>query len=220
MNFLIVILFLSAVYLYASFNLAILISRKILGTDIRETGTGNAGSANIGRNLGTIWALPVFLFDISKSLLPLFAAQHWIPGGGSLWLVLLTALAAILGHCRPLYYHFRGGGGIVTSMGVLVYLVPAEFMISLIVSFIIVTLFLRKVRYRFGQWIPIVFLALTPVLTLSAGLLVNIPIAPGISLGGKPWYYSAAVLSIGITIMLLNRHVAGKKAKEFGALVK
>ncbi len=217
MDVLVLLLFCIAAYLYGSINLALILARHIGGIDIRDTGTRNAGTANIGRTLGRRWAFLVFLFDLSKSLLPMTAAGALLADGdtlaGTIGL-LLIALSAVLGHCRPLYYQFKGGGGIVTVMGALCYFVFAEFFISLVLAYIIAELFLRHTQYRIGQWVPILFLSITPVVTLLASLFLDLHIIAGITLGGKPPYLAAVVLVFGLCIILLNQHVFRGKVAE------
>ena len=152
-----------------------------------------------------------FLFDLSKGLGPLLIGGRFLfPSAG--WqgtaALFLVAAAAIMGHRRPLFFGFRGGGGVFTAMGAFFYFVPVEFFLSLLAGFLFVQVFLRHAQYRFGQWTPIVFLAVTPVVTLAAGLLVDLPLAAGVRFGGKPWYVAVGVLALGLLILALNPRVA------------
>ncbi len=208
MTFLVII---AAAYLYGSINLSVLLCRRLKHQDIRESGTGSAGTASTARTLGIQWAALVFFFDLSKSVLPLMLLSLYTD---SLVLQLIVSVAAILGHCRPLFFQFRGGGGVVTAMGVFFYLVPAEFAVSLAASFLFVRLVLSRYDHPIGQWVPIVFFILTPAVTLLSGYFPAAEIAGPVSFGGKPWYLAAAVLGIGICIMLLNMHVARSKIRE------
>jgi acyl-phosphate glycerol 3-phosphate acyltransferase len=191
-------------YLLASTNLAILLARRLKGIDVRSLGPGTAGTANTARALGLGFAVLVFLFDLFKSMGPLFLAR----------LLLLVAATAILGHCRPVFHGFRGGGGVVTAMGALFVIVPAEFLLSLVAGFVAVQVFLRGAQYRLGQWTPIVFLAITPVVTLAACLWVDQPLVAGVRFGGKPWPVAAGVLALGLLIMLLNPRHARDRVRE------
>lgn len=56
-------------YFIGAINPAILISKKVLGIDIREMGSGNAGTTNIMRVMGTLWGITVFILDLLKVVL-------------------------------------------------------------------------------------------------------------------------------------------------------
>jgi acyl-phosphate glycerol 3-phosphate acyltransferase len=208
---------LAGAYLYASINLAVLLTRAVRGVDVRTIGPGTAGTANTARALGRGWAFLVFLFDLSKGLIPLLLGR-WLLFPAAGWqdtaFLFLAAAAAITGHCRPLFFGFRGGGGVVTAMGAFFSFVPAEFFISLLAGFLFVQIFLHGAKYRFGQWTPIVFLAVTPVVTLAAGLLLDVPLAAGIRFGGKPWYVALGCLALGLLILALNPRVARERSRE------
>lgn len=111
----------AASYLFGSVNYAILITRRVAGVDIRSLGTRNAGTANVGRNAGKLWAALVLLLDILKGLIPLLLAKSFLfPGSGWRDTLALFAvgIAAVGGHCRPVFHRFKGGGGIATSLGI------------------------------------------------------------------------------------------------------
>jgi len=109
-----------AAYLIGAIPFAYLVVRAVKGVDIRTVGSGNVGATNAGRLLGFRYFVIVFLLDVAKGLLPTLglprlAAQlagRQIPG-----LVVLVALAAILGHNFPAYLRFKGGKGVATSLG-------------------------------------------------------------------------------------------------------
>ncbi len=103
--------------------------------DIRDYGSHKTGATNVQRNLGNVPALIVFLFDLSKGLLPT-ALALFIPAlylGG--WGPAVAGLAALLGHCFPVFIGFKGGRGVMTGGGVMVLLSPLSFVISAITTF-------------------------------------------------------------------------------------
>lgn len=107
--------------------------------DIRTIGTHNPGTANVGRNLGKTWGALVLLLDIAKGLIPLITAQKLCFSDNNLphfTALILIGMAAITGHCKPIWYNFVGGGGIATSIGILLYIIPVEFFTSMFVGFI------------------------------------------------------------------------------------
>ena len=207
------LLLIPAAYLYGSLNWAILITRRVRGQDIRLLGTGNPGAANVGRNLGKGWGAVVYFLDLSKSLLPLAVGGLWLLPGPGPWpytALALTGLAAIAGHCRPLYHGFRGGGGISTSMGVFLFFVPAEFLISVLLGFAAAMSLRARVRHPLGQWTPIIFVTLTPLLTLALNW-VRLPLWGRLSLGGHPWWEVAGTFAISFFILAMNWELLARK---------
>ncbi len=104
-------------YLLGCFNAAYLYSSKIKHTDIRQYGSGNAGSTNILRVFGFKSALPVFIVDLLKGFLALKITM-WISGNLAV-AVILSAVCVVAGHNWPIFMKYRGGKGIATSVGIL-----------------------------------------------------------------------------------------------------
>ena len=84
----------------------------------------------------------------------------------------------------------------------------------MILGFAIVMLFIRRVRFRVGRWIPIVFVTLTPFLTLALNYLVDVPLGDRINLGGHPWYVLAVVFAISLFILAMNFSFMGERLNE------
>lgn len=96
---------------------------KLHGIDIREHGSGNAGTTNTLRVLGTKAGLIVFLGDALKSIVAIFLMRLILaPSYPEIepLLVLWTGLGCVLGHNFPFYMHFKGGKGIATSAGLII----------------------------------------------------------------------------------------------------
>ena len=99
--------------------------------DIRNYGSHKIGATNVNRTLGRTPAIIVFVFDLSKgvgpaliaTLVPFFYASDWGPTIG--------ALAALLGHCFPVFIGFKGGRGVGTGSGGLLVISPLTFLIAL-----------------------------------------------------------------------------------------
>lgn len=126
-------------YLIGSIPFSYLISR-LKGVDIRTKGSGNVGATNVFRTLGPGVAAAALTGDLLKGVL-----AAWIgaaAGGG--WLVAACAVAAVAGHCFPVFLGFRGGKGVATSAGVILYLFPIQLLILLAV-FVVLVLLLRWV---------------------------------------------------------------------------
>ncbi len=112
-------------YLLGSINSAVIIS-KLKGTDIRTVGSGNAGATNILRTFGKGAAALVFLIDILKGVAAVLLCRLLFDEYAGY----LGGLCAVLGHNYPLYFGFRGGKGIVTSLAVMLVVSPMLALIS------------------------------------------------------------------------------------------
>ncbi len=106
-------------YLFGLFQTAFFYG-KMHGIDIRTAGSGNAGTTNALRVLGTKAGLIVMIGDIAKTMIAIAIVRHiFVPSYPELdyLLVLYTALGAILGHNYPFYMRFKGGKGIACTGG-------------------------------------------------------------------------------------------------------
>jgi glycerol-3-phosphate acyltransferase PlsY len=115
-----VLLVLLLAYLFGSVPAGVLVARTY-GVDIRKVGSGNIGATNVLRALGPGPALVVAFFDVFKGGIAVLIArasglEDWLLGG--------VALAAILGHNYSLFLGFKGGKGVATSFGTLLFLDP------------------------------------------------------------------------------------------------
>ncbi len=115
-------------YLLGSIATAVWIGRIFHKVDVREHGSGNAGTANVIRVLGWKTGIPVLLIDIMKGFLAsLLPSIFNLAEAGSATLVnlqILAGLLAITGHIFPVFAGFRGGKGVATVFGVLLALNP------------------------------------------------------------------------------------------------
>ncbi len=112
-----------AAYLLGSINTSIIIS-KIKKNDIRTHGSGNAGATNTLRVMGKAAAVAVVLGDVIKAFLAailanLIAGWFNISYPDALILKYLALVFVVIGHNFPLYFGFRGGKGIVTSVAII-----------------------------------------------------------------------------------------------------
>ena len=107
-------------YLVGSIDFAVLVARA-KGADIYDLGSGNPGAANVLRNLGWKAAAPVMLGDLAKGAV---AAMLGVVLGGSEAAGWGAGFAAVFGHCFPIWHRFRGGKGVATAFGVVLWLEP------------------------------------------------------------------------------------------------
>jgi glycerol-3-phosphate acyltransferase PlsY len=107
-------------YLLGSIDFAVLVARA-KGADIYDLGSGNPGAANVLRNLGWKAAAPVMLGDLAKGAV---AAMLGVVLGGTEAAGWAAGFAAVVGHCFPVWHRFRGGKGVATAFGVVLWLEP------------------------------------------------------------------------------------------------
>ena len=112
----IVWLFVPVAYLIGSISSAIITCRLMGFPDPREQGSGNPGATNVMRIGGKKAATITLLGDLLKGLLPVYVAGLM---GVSLELLAAIGLAAFLGHLYPVFFKFKGGKGVATSIGIL-----------------------------------------------------------------------------------------------------
>lgn len=114
-------------YLIGSVNFSVLISKKVAGFDLREKGSGNAGTTNMLRTVGKGAAAVTLILDILKGVVAIWAAIGY--GNLVAWLaklsvdnsilVQIAGIFVIIGHTYPIYFGFKGGKGVATALGIL-----------------------------------------------------------------------------------------------------
>lgn len=105
-----------ASYLIGSISFSLLFAKWLRGIDIRQHGSGNAGATNTLRVLGKGPAICVLLLDAVKGIIAVLLGW-WLADNA--WVMVGCGIAAIAGHNWPVYFRFRGGKGIATTIGVL-----------------------------------------------------------------------------------------------------
>ena len=140
MNFYTVCIFIIT-YLICSINPAIIICKLKTGEDIRKLGSGNAGTANAMRVLGKPLGTVVIICDILKvfiSLAIVYVIGKIFKQDISVMLKSVFILAAVIGHCYPIYYKFRGGKGVIVGMTTAFILDAKTALICMIVGVIVI----------------------------------------------------------------------------------
>ncbi len=113
-------------YFLGSIPTAFIAGRLLKGRDIRQMGDGNVGAANAFRQLGAKTGIAVFFVDVGKGALAILIAQVTnIPQIA----VLLTGVAAVIGHNWSVFIGFKGGRGESTTIGVLATLITQPMLI-------------------------------------------------------------------------------------------
>jgi glycerol-3-phosphate acyltransferase PlsY len=122
-------------YLLGSIPFASIVARLKQGIDIRQVGSGNVGALNVYREVGPAFGLAVLAADLVKGILAVYIAR-WL-GLDLLW-VCIAGFAAVVGHNWPCFLRFRGGRGAVTIMGVLIPLIPVQFVIGFGIAVVVI----------------------------------------------------------------------------------
>lgn len=111
-----------AAYFCGSIPFGLLLGKLLGGTDVRRTGSGNIGATNVARSAGLSAGILTLLLDAAKGAAPVWAARHYFPDHAAFQI--LAGLAALGGHCFPVWLKFRGGKGVATAAGVFAVLCP------------------------------------------------------------------------------------------------
>lgn len=125
-------------YLLGSVSSAVILSKAVSGRDIREEGSGNAGATNMLRTHGKKMGALTLIFDVLKGVIAVLIA-NLIKNIGSgdeyifRMLPFIAGLFVILGHNFPVFFGFKGGKGVATSLGVVLAL---NYKVGLIVAVI------------------------------------------------------------------------------------
>lgn len=100
--------------------------------DIRDHGSRKIGATNVQRTLGDGPALIVLVIDLSKGIGPTLLATlvPFFHAGG--WGIPVAGIAALLGHCYPIFIGFKGGRGVLTGAGGMLVCSPLDFLIAFI----------------------------------------------------------------------------------------
>lgn len=166
-------------YLLGSIPFAYIIIRQFKGIDIREVGSGNVGTTNALRTAGKRVALAALLGDLLKGLA---AAWLGMQAGGE-GLAAACVLAAVIGHCWPLFIGFQGGKGMATTAGAVLFLMPKVFLFLAIIFILIVF---------FSRYVSLASISVAVLLPLTALLLSQ----PG----------SYLLISMILTLLVVYRH--------------
>ena len=109
-------------YLIGSVNFSILISKKMAGFDVREKGSGNAGTTNMLRSVGKKAAAITLICDILKGVVSIVIAiivGNIVKNLDRELILQIAGIAVVIGHTFPIFFGFKGGKGVATSLGVL-----------------------------------------------------------------------------------------------------
>ena len=148
-------------YLIGSVSFGILASKLFNIADPRTMGSKNPGATNVMRQGNKVAAIFTLLGDMLKATILLLIAKFY---GVSDSLIVLIAVAVMLGHVYPIYYQFKGGKGVATALGILLGISPvlalSVFIIWIIIFFI----------WKFSSLAAIGATLSSPIIALWIGL--------------------------------------------------
>lgn len=109
-------------YFIGSISFSVIFTKKIAGFDVREKGSKNAGSTNVLRTAGKKVALLTLVCDILKGVVAILLAKliGYIDHFEHIeYLIQIAGIAVVLGHTVPIFFGFKGGKGVATSLGII-----------------------------------------------------------------------------------------------------
>jgi glycerol-3-phosphate acyltransferase PlsY len=121
-------------YIVGSVPFAFLIAQR-RGVDLRRTGSGNIGAANVLRTTGAPSAMAATVLDVAKGAVVVVVVQRLFSGPAT---PMVAGLAAVIGHGYPVWLGFRGGKGVATAAGAFLTLAPVAVALAAAV-FVVVT---------------------------------------------------------------------------------
>lgn len=137
-NYIIVVL---VSFLIGSIPIGLIISKVFFGFDIRTKGSGNIGSTNVFRVLGTKWGIFTQIFDIAKGFVPTFFLVNilFLDQDPLTLIRIVAGLSAVLGHIFSPFIGFKGGKGVNTAVGMLLGISAIDIGLAAIVFFLFVS---------------------------------------------------------------------------------
>ena len=127
-------------YLLGSISSSITLSKALYLKDIRRRGSGNAGATNMARVWGMGAGIATLCGDMAKTALAAYIGWRLLGDNG----LFLACGAALIGHCWPVWYHFRGGKGVSVSACIAL-LLDWRFFLILLFLFAVIFLLGRRV---------------------------------------------------------------------------
>lgn len=131
-----------AAYLLGSIPFGLILSGVFGGTDVRKAGSGNIGATNVARVVGPLAGILTLTLDTAKGAAAVLIAER-ISNDNATWMM-IAALAALVGHCYPVWLKFKGGKGVATAAGVFGALCPLA-CLAAVILFVLIVIFWRYV---------------------------------------------------------------------------
>lgn len=132
-------------YIAGSFPSGLVIGKAIYHTDLREYGSHNTGATNAYRVFGAAGGLAVLILDVAKGMLGVYLGQvagslMTLTAEQQVYLMVVGGCVAIVGHSCSIFLKFKGGKGVATGLGIILFLAPWETLIVFAVWCVIVAI--------------------------------------------------------------------------------
>lgn len=183
-------------YLLGSVSFAVILSKLYLKKDVRKMGSGNAGATNVLRNAGVVPALLTFLGDGLKGFLASFFGkmifEYLSTKTDAFWAepiygAYLCGLCCMLGHVFPIFFGFKGGKGVATSVGIYIACCPISMAIGIGI-FVLGVLITRYVSLTS---------IIGAVVVVSTSIIFYDELAP---------VWPVVILSVAMGIVVISKH--------------
>ena len=150
-------------FLIGSIPTGYLLNKYFGHGDIRKVGSGNIGATNVLRHSGKLWGLLTLLIDIGKG----FLALELLYGSGGRWTISILGASVVLGHIFSPWLKFKGGKGVATMLGVILF-----------ISMDVVTIEMKNIFFvTIFSWLMIIFftryVALGSVISLTIATIYS-----------------------------------------------
>ncbi|MBP8031856.1 MAG: glycerol-3-phosphate 1-O-acyltransferase PlsY [Acetobacterium sp.] len=165
MSIIIGLVFVVAAYLIGNFNFAYILVKFLKNEDVRDYGSGNAGTTNVLRVMGKNVAIPVFLLDALKGCLVIVVGRYLL-NLDEVFLV-CGGIAVVAGHNWPAFLQFRGGKGTATSIGVFLVYDWEVAIIAIMIGLIVLAI------WKMVSLTSMVGMTMLPVFTLLLGRTIT-----------------------------------------------
>src|SRR6266699_6549990 len=100
-------------YVLGSIPFGLILAKLFGGTDVRKSGSGNIGATNVARVVGPVAGVLTLIFDMAKGAGAVLLAEK-LSNHGARWMM-IAGIAALAGHCFPVWLKFTGGKGVATA---------------------------------------------------------------------------------------------------------
>ncbi len=168
-------------YLIGNFSSAYILGKLFKRKDVREYGSGNAGATNALRVFGLKIGFIAFILDILKGILATTIGSKLLGYNGAL----IAGIFVVLGHNWPVFLNFKGGKGVATSLGVMLFLHWPTTLICAVISIAIIAI----TRY------------------VSLGSILGAILMPILgSIMKRPFHFEFLLTTLFLAVMALCRH--------------
>jgi acyl phosphate:glycerol-3-phosphate acyltransferase len=129
-------------YFLGAIPFGVILAKLFGGRDVRKSGSGNIGATNVARVVGPLAGALTLIFDMAKGAGAVLLAEK-LSNHSAGWMM-IAGIAALAGHCFPVWLKFKGGKGVATATGVFLVLSPLA-CLGAVILFLLVVIFWRYV---------------------------------------------------------------------------